>query len=62
VRKQNNNEAPKPASPFVALFLLALVVVAVFLIVQSALETPTGEGVPGQGEWYRDRQASQSGP
>lgn len=43
------------------LLLLAILVTVAFLAFRSALETPSGEGVPGPAEWARHGQA-QSGP
>ena len=43
-------------SPWLGLFLLALLVVIVVAFYREALKTPTGEGVPGPVEWARTSQ------
>lgn len=43
------------------LILLAVLALVLFLAFRSALETPSGEGVPGAVDWARHGQA-QSGP
>ncbi len=56
-------EAVKPTGPLIPLLLVALAAFVVIAIVRSALEAPSGEGVPGPADWHRDRQATeQAGP
>ncbi len=40
----------------VGVFALTVFVVVLVLLVRSALEVPSGEGVPGPAEWARQEQ------
>lgn len=56
-------ETLETTRPYMALLLVALVTFVVIAIVRSALEAPSGEGVPGPADWHQDRQATeQAGP
>jgi hypothetical protein len=54
---RRNGEANSSPSALVALILVALVVVVVVTLARSALETPSGEGVPGPGDWPRQERS-----
>lgn len=40
----------------------AIVVAIVFALFHAALETPSGEGVPGPADWARHEQGQSTGP
>lgn len=54
--RHNNKTQETAPSPWLALFVLTLFIAVMVVMYCSALETPSGDGVPGSAEW------AQTGP